>query len=213
MKINTMLLSLLIFPSLSQSAGLEKSPYSEMRYSLFEVTKTKANVVMLGDSITEMGLWSEFFPKVAILNRGISGDTIHFMKGRLHQVLFANPKAVFIMGGINDLAHHQKEDVIINDYKYIVNKMHEKKVDVYIQSTLFVSRQSRLNDNNKISKINDSMKSYCAQSKNCHFIDLNDSLSYDNKLNTNYTLDGIHLNAQGYNLWIQKIKPYIDNYE
>ena len=34
------------------------------------------DIVMLGDSITAMGQWSEMFPAADILNRGLGGDTV-----------------------------------------------------------------------------------------------------------------------------------------
>lgn len=203
----------LLLPFLAGAKNLNETPYYKMRYSLFEDTKTKSNIVMLGDSLTDKGLWSEFFPTVSIVNRGISGDTIHYMKARLHQVMYSHPKAVFIMGGVNDIAHKEPLESIISDYEYIVDAFHKKKVSVYVQSTLFVSDDKRLNDNVEISKINSSMQSYCNHNNKCTFIDLNKLLSSDKTLKSNLSLDGVHLNYEGYNLWVEGIKKYIQLYK
>lgn len=61
------------------------------------------DVVMLGDSITAGGEWSEMFPGVPIRNRGISGDTTSDVLLRLDPIVAAKPAAVFLKIGTNDL--------------------------------------------------------------------------------------------------------------
>ena len=47
-----------------------------MRASQFaELAPAPGHVVLLGDSITEQGLWQEWFSGQPVLNRGISGET------------------------------------------------------------------------------------------------------------------------------------------
>ena len=65
-------------------------------------------VVFMGDSITE--IWkiegpNGTFPGKPYINRGISGQTTPQMVLRFHQdVIDLDPKAVVILGGINDIA-------------------------------------------------------------------------------------------------------------
>ena len=59
-------------------------------------------VVFLGDSITEGGLWDEWFPNVAVLNRGIGGERTANVLRRLDTAV-NEPTAVFLLIGTNDL--------------------------------------------------------------------------------------------------------------
>jgi hypothetical protein len=77
--------------------------YLEMRRQHLEMLGTRAEVVMLGDSLTELGEWQEMFPEVKIANRGISSDMTSGILERLDEVMEARPRKVFLMAGINDL--------------------------------------------------------------------------------------------------------------
>jgi Lysophospholipase L1 and related esterases len=62
-------------------------------------------VVFMGDSITEGWHLDQSFPGKSYVNRGISGQTTPQMVLRFHQdVVNLKPKAVVILGGVNDIA-------------------------------------------------------------------------------------------------------------
>ena len=67
------------------------------------VPVTGQNIVMLGNSLTERGFWAEYFQGKRVLNRGIGGDCISGMINRVQPIVDGRPKAIFIMGGANDL--------------------------------------------------------------------------------------------------------------
>lgn len=50
---------------------------------MFEEMCRHRSVVMLGDSITARGEWSEFFNSSDIANRGVEGDNAQGMLGRV----------------------------------------------------------------------------------------------------------------------------------
>ena len=60
-------------------------------------------VVLLGDSITEGGVWNELLPELPVLNRGVGGETSAQVLARLDLVLNA-PSAVVLLIGTNDLS-------------------------------------------------------------------------------------------------------------
>src|SRR5262245_42569936 len=87
-----------------QDRGFEsQGPYYRSKLASFEQAAGDADVIMLGDSITEKIDWRELFPGVSILNRGIGGDTSAGVLKRLDEVIARHPKIVFLMVGVNDL--------------------------------------------------------------------------------------------------------------
>ncbi|HKM19400.1 MAG TPA: hypothetical protein VJY14_05000, partial [Aliarcobacter sp.] len=80
---------------------IQNDPYYKHKVSQFEMLKDRNNIeiMMLGDSITDEGEWSELWGKV-VQNRGISGDTTSGVLDRLYTVN-KNIKKVFIMIGVN----------------------------------------------------------------------------------------------------------------
>lgn len=59
-------------------------------------------VLFLGDSITEQGMWHEWFPDLAVLNRGVGSDTVGGVSRRATATL-NRPAAVSLLIGTNDL--------------------------------------------------------------------------------------------------------------
>lgn len=186
-----------------------QSPPYIMRASLFEELTEHRDVVMFGDSLTARGEWHEFFNGVSLANRGIGGDTTVGMLSRIAPILAMKPKVVFIMAGVNDVAARRTAPEIVQAYQQIVNKFAEQGAEVVVQSTLYVSRRTRLSHNAVISDINADMASFCSTSKHCKFIDLNASMSPAGRLARSYTGDGVHLNGKGYMTWMKAIHPAI----
>lgn len=181
----------------------------KMRSSLFDQLTAHRKVVMLGDSLTARGEWAELTGSVAVANRGIGGDTTAGIISRLTPIKAMKPNAVFIMAGINDLKHGSKPDSVVENYKKIIEELHSSGSSIYVQSTLYTNRKNMLKDNESIREINESIGSYCAKTKNCEYIDLNNSLSKSGRLKKEMTLDGIHLNGEGYMAWTKAIRPYL----
>lgn len=187
-------------------------PDYTMRTSLFEELREHREIVMLGDSLTARGEWGEFFPGASIANRGIGGDTTAGMLSRLDPIIAMKPKVVFILAGINDLGTHRDVPEILNTYQKIIEALTDSGTNVFVQSTLYVSRPSRLSNNADITHINAEMKAYCLAGNKCQFIDLNTSLSPKGRLDRDYTGDGIHLNGKGYLAWVKAISEAMAEY-
>ena len=88
------------------------------------------DLVMLGDSVTDHGRWSELLP-YRVANRGIGRDTVA-MAGSRASKLPEGP--ILIMLGINDLRRGRTVPEIISDYEELLRQVSNK--NVYIQSVL-----------------------------------------------------------------------------
>lgn len=167
----------------------------------------QADVVMLGDSITEWAHWHELMPSVRVANRGISGDVTQGMLQRLDGVVSTNPKQVFFMAGVNDLSLGFAFEGIVERYQCIVNSLCALGIDVVVQSTLLVGE--RLKDlNPQIIKFNQINQQWCDK-HNIKYIDLNSVLAKNRLLQQRFTFDDLHLNGPAYQQWLECITPYI----
>ncbi|HEY8037559.1 MAG TPA: GDSL-type esterase/lipase family protein [Methylobacter sp.] len=186
------------------------TPAWRERSSHFSLLQAKAKIVMIGDSITNNAEWSELFPKVSIVNRGIPGDTTYGVLRRMDSILSLKPKLAFIMLGINDIYADRPVDRILNDYIAIIERLQESNISPVIQSTLFVSKKQPRHQviNREVQKLNDSLEGYATEHK-LLFINLNQSLSDDHRLRKELTSDGIHINGEGYQIWKCKISGYV----
>ena len=194
----------------SFKAGQKKfySNYYLDKKSFFEVDGSKANIVMIGDSITDNGEWNELFPKVSIVNRGIGGDTTKGLLNRMESIYSTNAKKAFIMIGINDLGENISIDEIVSNYRKIVSKLKQHGITPYIESVLFLGGK-HANSNKVVLKLNLKLKKI-SEKENIVFIDLNKALSQNGKLRESFSSkDNIHLNGEGFLVWKNSIKKYI----
>ncbi len=194
------------------------STFYYQRASLLEkLPIDSTDIVFLGNSITNFGEWGELFNNVNIKNRGISGDRTEGVLARLNTILPGKPGKIFLMIGVNDLEHGAAPDSVINGIVRIMDKIAKEspKTTLYLQSILPVNDQfskfPKYTDKGaSILEINRRLKLLC-QNRNLTYIDLYSSFkNRDNeKLNSAYTNDGLHLMGDGYLLWKKLISKYI----
>lgn len=202
-------LFVLIF-AISANAQSVQEPINSrtLRAELFEILTLPRDVVMMGDSLTERGEWSELLPSsILVANRGIGGDTIGNMLARAAVVLSVHPKRIYVMAGINDLVHMQERlpmTELLQQYQTLVNTLGSEGAEVIVQSTLFVSTTRAAFVNPRVAELNAGMKRYCARAR-CDYIDVNAKLAPRGVLLSKYSGDGVHLAPAGYLAWARLV--------
>ena len=201
MKFKTLqiVLILVLFSTLSAY----ENTYYLSKVSLFKVLKNNKNakIMMLGDSITDRGLWGELTKRDDIVNRGINGDTT---EGLLHRLDALNPhiQKAYIMIGVNDILMGKSVTKIFSNYVKIINILKSKNITPIVESTLYVVKGTPPLYNKKIKKLNKLLKDY-ASKNGLKFLDLNAKLAPNGYLEKRYSLDGLHLNGNGYLIWVR----------
>ena len=182
---------------------------SKPRNTLFEAFSPPSDVVMIGDSLTEDGLWSEMFPQVRIANRGIGGDRTIDILQRMGPIFAVKPKKAFILVGLNDFAYGVGVDQVFNNYREIVQQLQQRGIRVFIQSTVECSKSSCGGQLEKVRALNQKLEAY-AKEHQIVYVDLNKLLSAkDSGLLRENTQDGSHLLGGAYVIWSEAIRPYI----
>jgi hypothetical protein len=184
-------------------AAQPRPPLYLARMSLFASSTGEADIVMLGDSITQFGEWAELFPHARIMNRGIEGDTTEGILDRLDEVIARKPKLVLLMIGINDLLLGVDPDVIAGKVHSIVARLDAIGTRVVLQSTLPVQDNVRVNS--RVQALNLLLRSLPGVA----FVDLRPMLAPSGALLADYTVDGIHLKGSAYLIWRDIIGPII----
>lgn len=189
-------------------AAANLDPYYLHKKSQFEMLEQndKYKTVMIGDSITDGGLWNELLNNDLIQNRGIAGDTTDGVLDRLNSVN-KNLKQAFIMIGINDFFQEKSVEYVFSNYLKIIENLQQKGIKVYIQSTLFVGESKPAKYNEKVEALNEKLKNY-AKENNLIFIDLNKQLAPNKTLKNEFSYDELHLNGKAYKIWTETIKKY-----
>lgn len=200
---------------LSDERVQSMSSYIHRRSQLDLLPIQPSDIVFLGDSITEGGEWSNWFPTVSICNRGISADTTTGVLRRLDTIVDSTPRKLFLMIGINDLVNQGKTpERVLMHYEQILKviKARSPQTQVYVQSVLPIVDFPRVKAlNQTIVTLNQGLHQLATQFA-CTYIDLHPMfLEGDKSLSRNYTSDGVHLNGAGYAQWVERIRAEVQS--
>ncbi|GJQ33408.1 MAG: sialate O-acetylesterase [Ignavibacteriaceae bacterium] len=192
------------------SIKFEPDPHYIHRTTLFEnLTPEKGAIVFLGDSITEMCEWQEFFPEVRVVNRGVSGDSTRGVLRRVDLITALQPSKVFITIGVNDLQrHYHPGEVVRNISETLKIFKKETEARLYLQSILPVM-EYRLQTgilNQTIDAVNHELRQI-AEDNGAVYIDNNILLSDETgNLAPGFSEDGLHINGGAYKIWADNIR-------
>jgi lysophospholipase L1-like esterase len=188
----------------------QKIDWHDQAY-IFDRSHISADNVMIGDSITERGKWPDIFSTLFVVNRGVQGDTTGGVLERLNGIAKVKAKRIFIMIGFNDFDQGVDPDRVFANYKTIINTLSADGIEVFVQSTLYcnssIYKGNGVTINMNITFLNERLKTLTSRS--VHFVDINTALSQGSELNPKYTVDGVHINGDGYFLWGQQLSKFI----
>ncbi len=208
-------------PNQSVSAMTSNNGEPQGYYSIirgFEAqTRSKDDVVFLGDSRIAGFDWSSQFTDYQTINRGITGDSILGLQYRMKEILRENPKAIVLECGFNDLRNIEFElyrepqyiAYISKNFSALIDTFYKKSPNtkVIVQSVLPVYGHvsNCMQCDWKMDTLNAHFAAICKQ-KNIDFVDLTPILTANKQLKLEYTFDGIHLNPKGYMAWSNFLK-------
>jgi lysophospholipase L1-like esterase len=214
-----MLLSIFVVPLHSQSTAsldslyLKSAHYRHLTGMWRLYRPERADVVMLGNSITAGAEWSELLGRPHVINRGIGGDNLVGFLHRLEFVIPLRPKLCVVMGGINDLYAGYTPEQVARNYTSLLDSLQNASITPIVQSTLHVSPRWRNADekNAEIARLNDLLRALCVE-RGIDFIDLNAELSERGRLRDEFTTDGVHLTPPAYSAWARVLQALLQRH-
>jgi lysophospholipase L1-like esterase len=189
------------------SAMIEQS-YVEAKTDLFARFRVRPEIIMLGDSLTEMGIWAELLEGLSVVNRGISGDDSAGVLRRLPEVLGRHPRVICLEIGSNDLQKAVPTERVIENIKAIAETASQAGSLVVLQSVPFVVAGYWPNINDAVKRLNVGLRDL-PNGPQIRFFDLNAILADGEALDPRNSFDGLHLNARGYLIWNAALAPVL----
>lgn len=153
----------------------------------------RGEVVFLGDSHIARVDWNALLGRNDTVNFGISGDTARGVLLRLRPVILSDAKQIVLMIGVNDITEGKRPDDVADDIRQIITQLSRKSKVAVLAVMMTTGKYSHLN--NDIRKLNEILRHVCANE--CKFIDTT-SLIGRSALDERVSLDGLHLNVEGY---------------
>lgn len=174
---------------------------------------SEGKIIMLGNSITAECEWSELMQNPDIINRGVIGDGTGDILERLDPIIAAKPKKIFLLIGVNDLMFLPLSKIQEFYEKIVLRLVTETpSTQLYLESILPIHNDLRRNGmkNEDIDALNQFIEQV-AKKYQLTYIDLNSAFkNTEGSLRQDFSLDGIHLNGEGYLLFKKIVEPYIN---
>ena len=166
--------------------------------------------------MTQGGKWETYLPGKNIANRGISGDNTEGILARLDEIVKSKPSKLFIEAGVNDISLNRPNKMIVDNYRKIIKTVKEQSPStrIYITSVFSinknVSKYKRLTGKeSKILELNKQLRKL-AKKTNSQYVDVFPRLTDDRgMLRKEYTVDGLHLTPNGYEVWTNKLLEHL----
>lgn len=197
-------------------------------YSILNKYVKKGKVVFTGSSLMEQFPIYEFLLdydiKETIYNRGVSGFTSSEMILALDTLIFElEPKKIFINIGTNDLSSPDyKVEELIGRYEYILDQIKSRlpETKVYVMAYYpcncdydFGNEAARewvrQRPNAKVIEANEALEAMTKRYQ-VRFIDINKNLyDKDNNLKSEYSIEGVHMYANGYRAVLDDLLEYV----
>lgn len=170
----------------------------------------RADVVFFGDSLIYNGDFASVLPDKVVCNLGLRGDTLQGMNKRVEQINLLNPRIVYLMAGINDVA--SKSFVEFREqYESLIRvlKAQNPTTALVVFSMLPVNDvEFKISCNNEqIARCNEEIVSLCMK-HGVSYIDLFVLYEQCGQLPNEMTLDGIHLIQSAYHLWYNALTKW-----
>lgn len=209
-----------VFLHLQQAAAFQLNfnlAYHNRKEEAFEALPArKCNILFLGDSHTANHNWQAQFPAQSIVERGIVGDMTQGIAERLPEVCRHSPEVIILEGGINNLSRGDTPPQVVSSIQEIVTEIHRRlpQSKIVLESLYPVNNRVALETNTRVGdemnalvlQVNASLKTMT----DVQYVDVHSHLLDGNHiLDRRYTLDGVHLTADGYKIIATLLSPYV----
>ena len=211
--VTVLLLTFLVFIPLYEQSQWQKKvkAYYDAKIVLYEQENERyadgeVDVAFIGDSLTDGYDLQRYYPQYVTANRGIGGDTTFGVQDRLQVSRYdLQPKVVVMLIGANNFS------TMLENYEEILISMKENLPNSQIVLLSLTAMSKEWGKNNAIACYNNVVIEKLASKYDYEFIDMFTPL-YDLEtggLYDEYTTDGGHFTAKGYEVVTEQITPVL----
>lgn len=199
------------------------------RYRILNQNVKKGEILFTGSSLMEQFPINELLMTngmdQVIYNRGIGGFTTTDMLQHMEEMVFGTePSRIFINIGTNDIGSPDYQlEALMERYEEIISRIQERlpRAEITMMAYYPVNETDKIPEgewgktafvtrtNENIAIANDAVEKLAAK-MGCRFINVNEGLTDERgKLKKEFTIEGIHMYANGYQVVLNNLKKYL----
>lgn len=198
------------------------------RFRILNQLAQKGQILFTGSSLMEQFPIGEMLMNhgihLVIYNRGIGGFTTTDMLAHMEEQIFGvQPSRIFINIGTNDIGSPDyRQEALIENYQKILSAIKDRLPTAQVNLLAYypVNELARRPDmpedmfktrtNQNIQRANAAVQALADQF-GFRYLDLNADLTDETgRLKREYTVEGIHMYANGYEVVFQNLIPYLE---
>ena len=170
-------------------------------------------VLFVGSSSIRMWKTSASdFPSTDVINRGFGGSEISDLVTFANRIVIPyQPRLILVYSGDNDIAGGKSPQRILEDFCTFVETVHDTLPDTPIAFISIKPSLARWNKVKEMKKANELLRDYIDKNPKLEYIDIFTPMICDDgePRSELFLDDGLHLNARGYKLWVEKVEPFV----
>ena len=199
------------------------------RYRVLNERVKKGEILFTGSSLMEQFPIDELRMTegidAVIYNRGVGGFTTQDMLQYMEEMVFAvEPGKIFINIGTNDISRPgYLVEKLMENYGKIITMIQQRlpEAEIYMMAYYPVNEGDKLPEGewakgmfatrtNENIRIANQAVERLAGEMGCHYIDVNEGLTDESgRLKKEYTIEGIHMYANGYRVVLENLRKYL----
>jgi len=170
-------------------------------------------VLFVGSS--SIRLWNTLatdFPDIDVLNRGFGGSEISDLVYYAKRIIIRyQPRLMVVYSGDNDIAGGKNPQTVLQDFRALVEAVHDTLPDTRIALIAIKPSIARWDKVEQMKKANELLQDFIEKNPMLEYIDIfTPMIGKDGKPRAELFIDdGLHLNAEGYKLWVEKVRPWM----
>lgn len=166
------------------------------------------SIAFVGDSITNHGDWTEWFPGRQVHNFGVSGDTTDNLIARMDEIVAAQPAEIALLIGTNDLGRRQSVEHLVRNVEFLLVSLRRELPGARMLVQSIMPRGREFAD--QVQDANRHLRQF-SPSVNAQYLDLWPAMATeDGEISPELSDDRLHLTEAGYQAWLAELRPALD---
>ncbi len=172
----------------------------------------KGGIVFIGSSSIRRWDLEKYFPGLPVINRGFGGSQIADSTRYADRILLPiEPRIVVLYAGDNDINAGKTPDQVVSDYRAFVAKIRSALPRTRVVFIALKPSLSRWKLVGAMRKANEAIRAITAEDPRLAFVDVDAPMigSHGRPRPQLFAEDGLHLSAEGYELWASLVLPHL----
>jgi lysophospholipase L1-like esterase len=172
----------------------------------------KGQILFVGSSTIQRWDTARYFPDLKIINRGISGSELTDALRYIDRIVLPyEPRLIVVYAGDNDISAGWISEQVAIVFERFTRAVHAKLPQTRILYIAIKPSILRWTQFHRMRSANAIIREYCERDDRLAFIDFDTlMLGWDERPRRElFVEDGLHLSAQGYQLWSAALRPLL----